>query len=118
MEEKLIVSNGTKKNSHIKWVITVSILTFSLSLLFSFISNVAINGLAVIPAILVLLFVILVGIIFDLIGVATTIAKEEEFHAMATKKIAGSREAINLIRNSPKVSNICADVIRRYMWST
>jgi hypothetical protein len=105
-------TNGkSKKNSPLKWVIIVSILTFILSLLFSFISNIAINDLAVIPAIFVLLFVILIGIIFDLIGVSTTIAKEEEFHSMAAKKIHGSKEAIKLIRNSPKVSNICADVI-------
>lgn len=104
-------NNQAKNNGPIKWVIIVSILTFSLSLLFSFISNFAIKGLEVIPAIFVLLFVILVGIIFDLIGVATTVAKEEEFHAMATKKIKGAKEAIKLIRNSPKVSNICADVI-------
>jgi CBS domain containing-hemolysin-like protein len=106
-----MTNNNSKKTSPIKWIITVSILTFLLSLFFSFISNIAINGLAVVPAILVLLLVILVGIIFDLIGVATTIAKEEEFHAMAAKKIKGAKEAIKLIRNSPKVSNICADVI-------
>jgi len=109
MEEKL--ANSNKKNSPLKWVITVSIITFCLSLLFSFISNFAINGLAVIPAIFVMLLVIFIGILFDLIGVATTIAKEEEFHAMASKKIHGSKEAIKLIRNSPKVSNFCADVI-------
>jgi hypothetical protein len=46
-----------------------------------------------------------------LIGVSVTIAKEEEFHAMATKKIKGAKTAIKLIRNSAKVSNICADVV-------
>ena len=108
-KEKEIKS--TKKNGALSWVITAFILTFVLSLIFSFISNVAINGLDILPAILVLIFVILVGIIFDLIGVSTTVAKEEEFHAMASKKIRGSKQAITLIRNSPKVSNFCADVI-------
>jgi len=112
MEEKLSKSDNTNKNKGpFRWVIIVSVITFSLSLLFSFISNIVIKGLAVIPAILVLLVVIFIGIIFDLIGVATTIAKEEEFHSMAAKKIHGSKEAIKLIRNSPKVSNFCADVI-------
>ncbi|MBR2289331.1 MAG: hypothetical protein IJ867_01595 [Clostridia bacterium] len=99
------------KNSAVRWVITAFVLTFVLSLVFSFISNIAINGLDIVPATLVLVFVILVGILFDLIGVATTIAKEEEFNAMAAKKIRGSKQAIKLIRNSPKVSNFCADVI-------
>lgn len=101
----------SKKKKAMNWVITAFILTFVLSLIFSFISNVAIKGLAIIPAILVLILVILFGIMFDLIGVATTIAKEEEFNSMAAKKIHGAKQAIKLIRNSPKVSNFCADVI-------
>ena len=101
----------TKNNTALRWVIAAFVLTFILSLGFSFISNIAINGLDIIPAILVLVLVIVIGIIFDLIGVATTFAKEEEFNSMAAKKIRGSKEAIKLIRNSPKVSNFCADII-------
>lgn len=113
-------NSKSQKNSAINWVITAFVLTFVLSLVFSFISNVAINGLDIIPAIIVLILVILIGIIFDLIGVTTTIAKEEEFNSMAAKKIKGSKQAIKLIRNSPKVSNFCADVIgdicRSFKW--
>ena len=104
-------SKSSKKSDSWHWVITVFILTFVLSLTFSFISNFAINGLNVVFALIVLIMVILIGIMFDLIGVAVTVAKEEEFHSMASKKIHGSKQAITLIRNSPKVSNFCADVI-------
>lgn len=45
------------------------------------------------------------------IGVAVTVANEHEFHAKASKKIEGSKASIKLIRNAPKVANICADVI-------
>lgn len=93
------------------WVITVAITTFLLSLFFSYISNTAITKLTIIPGIIVLIAVILIGILFDLIGVSVTIAKEEEFHARASKKIRGAKTAIKLIRNSAKVSNFCADVI-------
>jgi len=93
------------------WVITVAITTFVLSLFFSYVSNVAISNLQIIPGIIILLLVIFIGILFDLIGVAVTIAKEEEFHAKASKKIKGAKTAIKLIRNSEKVSNFCADVI-------
>lgn len=100
-----------KDKSEIKWFITVSILAFVLSIIFSFISNSAVQNLSIIPAILVLLFVILVGIIFDIIGVAVTVANEDEFHAKATKKVKGTRTSIKLIKNASQVSNICADVI-------
>lgn len=100
-----------KKQRTNNWVIIVLISTFILSLLFSYISNTAITKLDIIPGIIVLILVILVGIVFDLIGVAVTVANEEDFHAQASKKIKGSKTAIKLIRNSAKVSNFCADVI-------
>lgn len=104
-----------KKNSNrkeeFKWFIQVSFIAFFLSIIFSFISNNAVNILSIVPAILILIIVIAIGIFFDIIGVAVTVAKEDEFHAMATKKINGAKTSINLIRNSSKVSNICADVI-------
>lgn len=93
------------------WVITVAITTFLLSLFFSYISNTAISNLTIIPGVIVLIIVILIGILFDLIGVSVTIAREEEFHARASKKIRGAKTAIKLIRNSAKVSNLCADVV-------
>lgn len=103
--------NNKEEHSKYKWYITAFILTFFLSLLFSFISTTAITNLDLIPAIFVLIVVILIGILFDVIGVAVTVADEESFHAKATKKISGSKTAIKLIRNSSRVANICADII-------
>ncbi len=99
------------KNSEFKWFIQVSIIAFILSIVFSFISNSAVDILPIIPAIIILLVVIGIGILFDIVGVAITVAKEDDFHAKATKKIKGAKTAIDLIRNSTKVSNFCADVI-------
>ena len=55
--------------------------------------------------------VVLVGILFDMVAIAVTVADEGEFHAKATKKIPGSKTSVKLIRNSSKVANFCADVI-------
>lgn len=100
-----------KDNSDLKWFITIFITTFILSIVFSYISTNAISSLELFPAMLILLLTIFVGIIFDIIGVAVTVAKEEELHAKASKKIQGAKTSIKLIRNSAKVANICADVI-------
>lgn len=105
------MAKETKNRSALIWVIVAFVITFILSFIFSTISNIAINGLDIVPAVCVLILVIVLGITFDLIGVATTIAKEEEFNSMATKKIRGAKQAIRLIRNSPRVSNFCADII-------
>lgn len=95
----------------IKWFIQVFFMTFILSMLFSYISANGVSNLSLIPAILILILVIGIGIFFDIIGVAVTVANEHEFHAKASKKIEGSKASIKLIRNAPKVANICADVI-------
>ena len=99
------------KNSELRWFVTVLITTFILSIIFSYISTNAISYLELLPAVLILILTIFVGIIFDIIGVAVTVAKEEEMHAKASKKIQGAKTSIKLIRNSSKVSNVCADVI-------
>ena len=59
----------------------------------------------------ILIAVIAIGIIFDIIGVAVTVANEHEFHAKATKKVYGAKTSLKLIKNASKVANICADVI-------
>ena len=93
------------------WAVQVLGITFGLSLLFSFLSTNAINKLGLIPALIILLLVILLGVITDIIGVAVTVGSEEDFHAKASKKIKGAKSSIKLIRNSAKVANICCDVI-------
>jgi CBS domain containing-hemolysin-like protein len=100
-----------EKDSSGKWLITVSLLSFSLSIVFSFLTTTIINKISVPLAILILLLVILVGIIFDMVSMSVTIAEEKTFHAKASKKLDGAKTSIKLIRNAPKVSSICADVI-------
>ena len=67
--------------------------------------------LSIFPALLILILIIFLGIIFDTVAIAVTVANEAHFHAKASKKIAGSKTSLKLIKNSGKVSTICADVI-------
>lgn len=53
----------------------------------------------------------MVGIVFDIIGVAVTVANEHEFHAKASKRVSGAKTSVKLIRNSAKVANFCADIV-------
>ena len=65
----------------------------------------------IVVAFLILFVIVLIGILFDVIGVAVTSADEKPFHSMAARKVAGSLEAIRLLRNAERVSSICNDVI-------
>ena len=100
-----------KEQSKIKWFVEVFIITFILSICFSYISTYGVSNLDIVSSIIILIAVIGVGILFDIIGVAVTVAKEEEFHAKATKKVKGAKTSLKLIKNASKVANICADVI-------
>lgn len=100
-----------RESSETKWFFTIFITTFILSIVFSFISSNAITKLSIIPATLMLFVIIFIGIIFDIVGVAVTVAKESNFNAMASRKMSGAKTSIKLIKNSAKVANICADVI-------
>ena len=103
--------NKEKDHSKMKWFIQVFITTFILSICFSYISTYGVSNLNLVSSIIILIAVIGVGILFDIIGVAVTVAKEEEFHAKATKKVKGAKTSLKLIKNVSKVANICADVI-------
>lgn len=112
-EGKLMKKNqeNKKEHSNMKWVMQSFIMTFILSMIFAYVSTNGVSSLSLVPALLILVLVMFLGIFFDIIGVAVTVANEEEFHAKATKKVKGSKDSIKLIKNAPKVANICADVI-------
>ena len=107
MQEK----KNKNEESSMKWALQAFVLTFVLSGLVSFISNNGVEKLNIFSSIIILVLVILIGIIFDIIGVAVTVAEEDDFQAKATKKVKGAKTSLKLIKNSSKVANICADVI-------
>jgi CBS domain containing-hemolysin-like protein len=77
----------------------------------SLLSDHIMSASGMVVAFLILLVIILVGIIFDIIGVAVTSADEKPFHSMAARKVPGSQDAIKLMRNAERVGSICNDVI-------
>ena len=92
------------------WILIVFILTFILSFIFACLSTLASDMNVLLLGIVLILF-ILIGIIFDMIGVAVLSCDEATFHAKASRKITGARECIKLIKNANRTSSICNDVI-------
>lgn len=104
------VKSGPKKEQTL-WAVTVTIVSFLLSMGILFISTGLFEKISIFWSFLVVFVIIFIGIIFDVIGVAVTAADEIPFHAMASKKYKGAKYAIRLIRNADKVSSICNDVV-------
>lgn len=100
-----------KKNSNVRWIVTIFFVTVVISSTISFLSSSIMEDAGLVEAFVVLLLIVLLGVIFDIIGVAVMSAGEKPFHSMAAKKVPGAAEALKLLRNAEKVSNFCNDVV-------
>ncbi len=99
------------KKYNLKWVVTVSIWTFFLAATFNYLSEQLLIRASLGPAFVILFIIILIGVIFDMVGIAVAVASEKPFHAMAADKVPSARAAIRLLKNAGSVSNVCNDVI-------
>ena len=93
-----------------KWIIQIFIISFILSALFSGLSSF-LSDINVIVLVVIIFIVIGIGLLFDMIGVASLTAEEAPFHAMSSKKVKEATACINLLKNSTKVSSICNDIV-------
>ena len=99
------------KQTRAKWIITIFLLTIVISAAISFCSTQLMEVSPMAVAFVILMVIVLIGIVFDIVGVAVTSADEKPFHSMAARKVIGAQEAISLLRKADKVSSICCDVI-------
>lgn len=105
-------SSSKKERAHtIRWVVSIFLVTIFISAVISFASTEIMAASNMTVAFVILFLIILLGIVFDVIGVAVTSADEKPFHSMAAHKVPGAQESIKLLRNAEKVSSICNDVI-------
>lgn len=104
---------AAKRQRHktIRWVVTVFLSTVVISGIISLVSDEVMDSSSLPVAFLILLAIVMVGIVFDIIGMAVATADEKPFHSMAARKVPGSQEAIRLLRNAERVSSICNDVV-------
>lgn len=98
-------------NKKVKWLLTVGIVSFILSIVMSITSEGIIPRVNVVIGIVIILLFIFISVLFDMIGVAITAQDETPFHSMASKKIKGSSHSVKLLKNSDKLASICNDVI-------
>lgn len=100
-----------KPRGYGRWVLRIVLMSAVLSTVLSLVSGVVLEGAGYVAAVSVLAAFILLGIAFDIVGVAVTAADEGPFHSMASHREKGAKEAIRLIRSAEKVSSFCNDVV-------
>jgi len=97
-------------NRAIKFIIMISLLSIPLSAIFDT-GTVFLDSIPWYIGIVIVLFIVVFGAFFDMIGVAAAAANETPYHAMASNKIAGATTAVFIVRNAERVASICSDVI-------
>ena len=100
-----------ERKKTIRWVVTIFFVTMFISGMITLVSDQLMARSSMAIAFLILLLIVLIGIVFDIIGVAVTSADEKPFHSMAARKVPGAMESIRLLRNAERVSSICNDVV-------
>ncbi len=111
-----------RKEEHVKtkkrppewllWGVGVLFLSFGLTVVFSFLTELVIDeNSSAILCVVVLLVLLVLNISCDVLANAIISCKPEAFHAMASNKIKGAKRAVTFCRNSTKLGSIFADVI-------
>ena len=111
MKEPSRSKNKKSEFSRYRWALSAFLMAVGMSALLSFASEAILSQAGLLLALLILTFFIVLGIVFDIIGVAVTAADPKPFHSMAAHKEPGAKEALVLLRNAGRVSSVCNDVV-------
>ena len=100
-----------KKKTNLKWLIKIIIISLVASVVFTLASTEILGRTGYIVSFAILAIFIIVGIVFDVIGIAVTAANVAPFNSMATHRERGASESLKLVKNANRVTCYCNDVI-------
>jgi len=100
-----------KKKTNFKWLIKIILISVAASMAFTLASTEVLGRAGYFFSFAVLAVFVILGIVFDMIGVAVTAAKEAPFHSMAARRERGATEALRLVKNANKAASLCNDVV-------
>ena len=100
-----------KKKTNIKWLIKIILISLVASVVFTLASTEILGRAGYIMSFAILAAFIIVGIVFDVIGIAVTAANEAPFNSMAARRQRGATESLLIIKNANRVTCYCNDVV-------
>lgn len=104
------MGKNRKQKSIRFWPVKILIIALVLTAGISIVTELLMDRLSVVAAGFIVLLIMLLGILFDLIGIAFATCDPKPFVSMASKKIKRAKSALKLLQNADIVSNICGDV--------
>jgi len=100
-----------KTKTNFRWVVKIILISVIASMVFTLASTEILGLTGYVMAFAILAIFIVLGIVFDIVGVAVTAATEAPFHSMAAHRERGAAESLRLVKNADKVSSFCNDVV-------
>lgn len=95
--------------NNLKWSVKILFFSFFLSFFFSFISQSLFPTLSIPLSIFIIFFFVGVSVVFDMVAVGVTSINIEKLEKYKNEK--GYATAVNLCKNTEKVSSFCGDVV-------
>src|SRR5699024_5458922 len=102
---------NTKFKNSIKFSVYIAVITYMLAAIFSIVSSSLLSKFSLIFSLIIVLVIVNVGILYDMLSVAATAAKESKFNAIAAEKLVGAKEDVLITKNADKFARFCNDVI-------
>ena len=95
----------------LSWGLGVLFLSFALTVLFSFLTEISIKGSPVYICVIVLVVLLVLNIGCDMLANAIITCNPDVFHAMASNKIKGAKRSVTFCKNATKLGSVFADII-------
>ena len=100
-----------KKKKRNLWPLKAFLITLILSAAVNAASTLVLEDASWWLATILTVVILLLGVIFDLIGTASTACDIQPFLAMASRKVRGAKLAVKLSQKSDVVSSVCCDIV-------
>jgi len=82
-----------------------------ISIVMSLLSSEVMNYTGLFVSILILMSFVMLGVIFDIIGLAVATTDIKPFNSMSARKVRGGKQGVAMIKNADRVSSFCNDII-------
>lgn len=99
------------KNNYWQQGVRMALVAFIIAIIMSLTTETLNKQVNMFLAFLILSFIVLLGIVFDIIGTAVMASQESPFHSMSAKRVKGAKQSIRLVRQADMVASFCNDIV-------
>ena len=100
-----------KKKKRNLWPVKAFVMTLVLAAAVNAASTLVLEDSQLWLATLLTVLILLIGVVFDMVGTASTACDIQPFLSMASRKVRGAKLAVKLSKKSDVVSSICCDIV-------